>query len=48
MFSDIQSLNACLEQSRTVPVLLFKHSATCPISFYAKEQIESFCAIIRS
>jgi len=38
----IEELNAALEQSRVRPVLLFKHSLTCPISARAYREFRSY------
>ncbi len=37
--TDLQSLDLLVEQSHTAPVLLFKHSTTCPISMAAYQEM---------
>lgn len=39
---DLEFMNELLEKSYHEPVLIFKHSATCPISAFAFLQITSF------
>ena len=36
---DLQALQALLEQSREKPIVIFKHSTTCPISASAYQQM---------
>lgn len=38
----VEELDQALEESRVRPVLLFKHSLTCPISSRAYRQLESY------
>lgn len=40
--SSIEDLERALEESAHRPVLLFKHSSTCPISARALRQVESY------
>jgi bacillithiol system protein YtxJ len=37
---NLSQLDAIVEQSKTVPCLLFKHSTTCEISAIAKKRLE--------
>jgi monothiol bacilliredoxin len=38
---DLESLDAAIEESRTRPVLLFKHSRSCGISLEALDQLHA-------
>lgn len=38
---DLHALEAALEESRTRPVLLFKHSRTCGVSFEALDELRA-------
>jgi thioredoxin 1 len=42
--SDVADLDALIEQSRTQPVLLFKHSRSCGISYEALDEVRSHVA----
>ncbi len=42
VYDTIKKLNECVESSQKEPVCVFKHSNTCPISMYAKQQVDSF------
>jgi len=37
-----KKLKECLNDSQEEPICIFKHSRTCPISMYAKQQVDSF------
>jgi bacillithiol system protein YtxJ len=38
---DLHALEAAIEESRTRPVLLFKHSRTCGVSFEALDELHA-------
>lgn len=40
--NSIQELDRALDESRERPVLLFKHSLTCPISTHAFEELKTY------
>jgi len=42
IFNDMETLSQLFEISNEKPVLLFKHSVTCPLSADAYEQMEKF------
>ena len=44
MYKAINNLDQVLEISREKPVLILKHSNTCPISARSKTQVDSFLA----
>lgn len=41
-YQAVESIDACIEQSKQTPVILFKHSTTCPVSTYAKREMDAF------
>ena len=42
MFKKITSLGEAIEESSHYPVLLYKHSSTCPRSARAQREVESY------
>ena len=36
-----EDVSAMFERSNTEPVFLYKHSASCPVSFYARQEVEA-------
>ena len=42
MFQHLNNIQELLDASQEQPVILFKHSATCPISSNAKAEMEAF------
>ncbi len=44
LYSTLDSIDTVLEKSRQETVLILKHSATCPISGMAKNQMDRFLA----
>jgi bacillithiol system protein YtxJ len=45
---DLHALEAAIEESRTRPVLLFKHSRTCGVSFEALDELRAHLETARS
>jgi bacillithiol system protein YtxJ len=41
VLNDVTQLDALAAQSHELPVLIFKHSTTCPISHAAKSRLET-------
>ena len=41
-YQTLQDVNDCIQESLEQPVLIFKHSAVCPTSFYAKNQMDEY------
>ena len=44
LLTTLEALDALLAESRTRPVLLFKHSETCGLSLQAHEEVEALVA----
>lgn len=42
LYASIESLDECIEKSLGEPVLILKHSSTCPISSAGKNQVDKF------
>ena len=42
MYKSITNLNELLEESKQKPVLIFKHSVSCSVSFSAKNEVDSY------
>ncbi|MEW6237230.1 MAG: bacillithiol system redox-active protein YtxJ [Candidatus Omnitrophota bacterium] len=41
-YAVLSSIDECLEKSRENPVIVFKHSSICPISYNAKREMDAF------
>lgn len=41
-YEQIGSADECIEQSQARTVVVFKHSSTCPVSTYAKREVDSW------
>ena len=42
MYKPITSLDEILDESKHKPVVIFKHSNSCPVSFGAKNEVDSY------
>lgn len=38
----MESVSECIEKSQSGPVIVFKHSAICPTSSYAKREMDAY------
>lgn len=41
-YQQLSSVNECIEKSQSSPVIIFKHSSTCPTSTYAKREMDAY------
>lgn len=41
-YASLDAIETCVEKSKQEPVIVFKHSVTCPISAYAKREMDAF------
>ncbi|MDP8243092.1 MAG: bacillithiol system redox-active protein YtxJ [Candidatus Hinthialibacter antarcticus] len=42
LYQQMESASECTEKSQSGPVVVFKHSAICPTSSYAKREMDAF------
>ncbi|MBZ0257420.1 bacillithiol system redox-active protein YtxJ [bacterium] len=42
LYQQLTSVDECIEKSQSSPVIIFKHSSTCPTSSYAKREMDAF------
>lgn len=42
LYQSLESVSDCVEQSKSAPVIVFKHSSICPTSSYAKREMDAF------
>ncbi len=41
-YMQMKSSSDCIEKSQSEPVIVFKHSSSCPTSTYAKREMDAF------